>query len=241
MGPWPLEVEEAWPVKEGVLRWSVGLEQQDENVLPFSEEKDRELTRFPILGASLGLGKRVELGALYDYLHLKRPTGSDATGSGDLRLSTKIGITTEQRGWPATGLQITTKLPNADDKSGLGTDETDFYATLLMTKTYSTLTFHLNAGLGIISDPIDGIGQDDVLSYGSAVVFAKRKFGLIAGVFGDALSSANNDRSILKGSIRWHPRRDVTVELSAQTGLTEKSERLAVGCSITIESRVFGE
>jgi hypothetical protein len=227
MGPRPLETEEAWPIEKGTLQLSIGFEYQDDNVLPFStRDRDREFLRLPLIGAAIGIGERVELQALYDVLTLENDV--DESGSGDLRLATKVGIIRESVLLPALGLRFGTKLPNANSDDRLGTDETDFFASVLLTRTLALATMHINAGIAILGDPRPGGGQDDVFSYGIAIVVPTRPLELVVEINGQAFSQENNDRAILRGGTRWNLNNWVVLDLGAGIGLNDDSEDWSV-------------
>ncbi|MBI5287059.1 MAG: hypothetical protein HY878_05670, partial [Deltaproteobacteria bacterium] len=102
LGPRPLDTESAETLKPGEVEVSVGMEYQDGNILPFDTlKRDRELTKFPVIGLALGVDKRVELQVLYDYLSLDETGGRDESGGGDLRLWTKVRIMEEKVDYPA--------------------------------------------------------------------------------------------------------------------------------------------
>lgn len=239
LGPRPLETEEAWPIDKGTLQLSIGIEYQEDNVLPFDTlNRDRELLRAPVVGAALGVSERVEVQALYDFLSLDEDGGNDESGSGDLRLFTKIGIF-EESGYPAVGLRFGTKLPNANRKDRLGTDETDFFASLLFSKNFESAVAHLNAGFALIGDPQPAGGQDDVLTYGLAMVVPVRPVDLVFEVNGQALGKENNDRSVVRGGFRWTVAEGVVLDAAAGVGLGDDTEDWSVTGGLTFYPRLF--
>jgi hypothetical protein len=238
LGPRPLETEEAWPIEKGTVQLSIGFEYQEDNVLPFdTRTRNRELLRFPLIGAAIGIGERVELQALYDILTLEE-RGDDETGSGDLRLATKIGIFKESA-YPAVGLRFGTKLPNANRDDRLGTDETDFFASLLFSKNIERAAVHLNAGLAILGDPRPAGGQDDVFTYGFAVVVPTNPLELVVEINGQAFGQENNDRSLLRGGVRWEIFEWVVLDAAGGIGLTDETEDWSVTGGLTIYPRLF--
>ena len=61
------------------------------------------------------------LAAMLDF------TGEGTTDIDDIVIGTKIRLVPEGAGRPAFGVRFATKLPNASNESGLGTDSMDFY------------------------------------------------------------------------------------------------------------------
>jgi len=138
------------------------------------------LTRLPALGLSVGLSSIAELqidGDFYDHLAItgRKPaplssllevTGDSTHDVSDFVVATKIRVVAEGAARPAFGVRFATKLPNASNESGLGTDSMDFYASLLVAKGIRSVRVVGNLGSGILSDPTNGNRQNDVLTYG---------------------------------------------------------------------------
>src|SRR5262249_28270610 len=97
----------------------------------------------------------------------------------------KVRIAPEGARRPAFGFRFVTRLPNANNETGLGLDTTDFIATVLAGKTTESVRLVGNIGLGILGDPTNGNRQNDVLVYGAsfarAITNAAEVVGEIAG------------------------------------------------------------
>lgn len=144
------------------------------------------LLEVPQVGLSIGVGSIAEIqidGGFYSRLSItERGVGpltdrlqihGDTTSSvDDIVVGAKIKLVGEKAGRPAIGLRLVTKLPNASNESGLGLNTMDFYSTLLIGKTAGSVRFVGNAGLGILSDPIENARQTDVLPYGFSIARA---------------------------------------------------------------------
>jgi hypothetical protein len=144
------------------------------------------LIKVPTLGVSFGLSSIAELridGGLHNGLSITNRVGgpladmTDFTGDHtsdieDITVSTKVRVLSEQPGRPAIGLRFATKLPNAGNESGLGTDTTDFHFQGLIGKTVQSIRIVGNVGLGILGDPTRGDNQNDVLDLGLSVARA---------------------------------------------------------------------
>jgi hypothetical protein len=147
------------------------------------------LLRVAVLGVSVGLGPIVEVqldGGPYNKLsitdRLPAPLSGTVTATGDtthdvedLVFATKIRIVSETPSHPAFGLRFWTRLPNASQESGLGLNTTDFHADFLAGKTVRSVRIVGNLGLGILSDPTNGVNQNDVLDYGASLARAVRE------------------------------------------------------------------
>ena len=93
-------------------------------------------------------------------------TGTSTSDVDDAFIGAKIRLAPETTRRPAFGFRFATKLPNASNESGLGTDTTDFFASLLGAKTVQSVRVVANVGLGILADPTQGNRQNDVFTYG---------------------------------------------------------------------------
>ena len=175
----PLVTEDPETVGAGRILIEAGYDYQRDIEYPVSGLKGH-LTRFPLIGLSLGIGSIGEVqvdGGLYNHLSITdRQTAplsdmlvidGDSTSSvEDLVIGTKVKILSEGAKRPSFALRTATKLPMASNEKGLGLDTLDFYSSLLVAKTIRSVRVVGNIGLGILSDPTRGDGQNDVLTYG---------------------------------------------------------------------------
>ena len=163
---WPVLTEEATNLPWGGYSLSVGVGRadQDSSDLPGG---DGNLWTLPEFHGTLGLGPRAEASFDYELFYLERSGHGDVYESGDLRLWTKFVLFPGDR--QTVSLRFGVKLPNAHDENGLGTDETDFFASLLYGARIGAATATLNAGLGVLGDPERNQQQDDVFTWAAAV------------------------------------------------------------------------
>jgi len=180
----PLVTEDPETIGAGRVLLESGVDFGHEATFPVSGLSG-DLWRVPTLGVSTGISSIAELqidGSLHDRLSIANrkdaplsgsvtSTGDVTTDVGDITLATKIRVVSETSGRPAFGLRFATKLPNASNESGLGTDTMDFHAVLLAAKTIQSIRLVGNMGVAIMGDPTDGSRQNDVLLYG--VSFAR--------------------------------------------------------------------
>ena len=184
----PLVTEDPETIGSGLVLLEGGFDVQREIFYPVSGLQG-DLLRLPTLGVSFGLSSIAELqldGGLYNRLTVKSRTpaplsgmldftGDQTSDVEDIVVGTKIRLFSETAGRPALGVRFATKLPNAGNESGIGTDTTDFFAVLLVGKTVQSVRVVGNAGLGILGDPTRGDRQGDVLLYGLSVARAVRQ------------------------------------------------------------------
>ena len=163
---WPYRTEEASTLGEGRYSLSVGVSRtyQDSSFLPGGHGV---LWTFPEVEGTLGVGPYAEVSFHYPLLWFD-PSGA-GTGdysSGDLQLWTKLAL------FPSVvrslSLRFGVKLPNAPNERGLGTDETDFFASLLLDFRAGPARVSLNGGIGILGSTEVNQDQDDVFTWGTA-------------------------------------------------------------------------
>src|SRR5689334_990105 len=144
----PLVTEDPESIGGGRVLIEAGLDRSLDQVYPVSGLRG-DLWRIPTIGISVGISPIAEIqidGGLYSRLSITErhpaPLSSLVTATGssthdveDVVIATKIRLAPETTGRPAFGFRFGTKLPNASNESGMGTDTTDFLAALLVGKT----------------------------------------------------------------------------------------------------------
>lgn len=219
----PLVTEDPETIGAGRVLLEGGVEYSRDVGYPVSGLRGN-LLRVPLLGISVGVSSIAEIQidqASFSRLDItsRHPapltglvtaTGTSTTDSDDLLIGAKIRIAPEGTRRPAFGFRFATKLPNANNESGLGLDTTDFLASVLAGKTTQSVRIVGNIGFGILGDPTNGNRQNDVLTYGLS--FA-RALTNAAEVVGEINGRANTrsagplpgteSRSIIRMGLRY--------------------------------------
>jgi len=166
------------------------------------------LWRVPTIGISVGVSSIAEVqidGGLHDSLSISSrdphaPLAGMVTATGDTThdiedtlVGMKIRLAPETPTRPALGIRFATKLPNASNESGLGTDSMDFYGSLLGAKTVQSVRVVGNLGVGIMSDPTDGNRQNDVVTYGLSFARAMTQATEVVGEVNGRVSVRSGD------------------------------------------------
>ena len=145
---------------------------------------------------------------------------------------------------PAFGLRFATRLPNASNESGLGTDTTDFYVSALVGKTVRSVRFVGNLGLGIIADPTTGDRQNDVLTYGFSLARAMtNEVELVGEINGRANTRTqalpgSESRSTLRVGARY-TRGPARVDAAALLGMTDLDPSIGFTVGVTYIFNAF--
>ncbi|MCI0337324.1 MAG: transporter [Acidobacteria bacterium] len=184
----PLITEDVEIVKPGSVRFEFGIDFLQDKNFPLSG-LNGDLTRFGVVRLTFGLASNVELetgGVLQNYLSinsqyqpsavpLQLSTGTNSTHDvGDFYLATKIKLRAETERSPAFGFRFGAELPNSNQERGIGVNQTNFFATVIVGKHFGRDDrIHLfgNLGLGILTAPVDSFTQNDVLLYGLAATY----------------------------------------------------------------------
>jgi len=191
----PLTTEDPEPIGAGRLLIEAGIDFAKDQQYPASG-LEGNLWRIPTIGLSFGISSIAELqidGGPFNTLSISdrddlAPLASLLTIDGestsdveDIVIATKVRILSERATRPSFALRFATRLPNAQNETGLGLDTTDFFATVLAAKTVQSIRVVGNIGVGILSDPTRGDRQNDVLMYGMSFARALTDQGELVG------------------------------------------------------------
>jgi hypothetical protein len=158
-------------------------------------------------------------------------------------LATKIKLAREKGVRPALAFKFAVELPNAKHDSGLGNDETQFYASILLSKRLGPTRFLGNIGLAILGNPVYNGRQTDVLTYGAAVLLPLTpKLNLVGEINGRKGPSpervGNEDQSQVRAGIqlqalglRW--------DLGGIAGLKSYDPDSGISCGVTYVFKAF--
>ena len=181
-----------------------------------------DLWRVPALGVSIGISSIAELqiDSGYSRLHAtsREPAplapildfqGDHTSSIEDVVLATKVRVLAEGTNRPSFGFRIATKLPNARNQSGLGTDMTDVSLAMLVGKTIRSIRVVGNLGVAVIGDPTQTAVQDDPAHLRTLIGSRARAGvrcgdgdrGALAGLQRHAAASGREPR----GAARWAP------------------------------------
>jgi len=166
------------------------------------------LLRLPLGGVSIGISSIAEIqidGGFHDHLWIKSRdpgaplayfltvTGDTTHDVDDFVFATKIRIVPETAARPSFGFRFATKLPNANNETGIGLDTTDVFGSVLAAKTVRSVRIVGNAGLAILGDPTRGDRQNDVITYGLSFARALTNAAEVVGEINGRLDTRKGD------------------------------------------------
>lgn len=242
----PLVTEDPEVIGPGRLLLEGGVDVERDVHYPLSGLQGDRLS-VPTFGVSVGLSSIAEFQVDWGLrqrlsiterdpdaplAHLLTVAGTDDTTSDveDVVLATKIRLFGETpTGRPAVGLRFATKLPNASNEAGLGTDMTDFFASLLVAKTIQSIRVVGNGGVAIIGDAAAAEpGQHDLLTFGLSVARAVTTAAELVGEVNGRLNLGTDDpepggenRAVVRLGARY-TRGTVRVDAGVLFGMTPR-------------------
>jgi hypothetical protein len=217
----PLRTADPIPLPHGELSVHVGVDVLGDVEFPLSGLRG-DLAHLPAVGLRLGMGGigELQVGTGFQLLHVRSRTaapldtmlgavGDFTTDVDDPYVAVKIRLDEETKYRPATGLRMVTRLPSSGQESGLGNDTIDFLTYILAAKSVGRTRLLANLGLGILSTPLRGDRQNDVIVYGLAASRPLSERWLLVGevngrrdVTGDT-PIGTEDRSEARLGARW--------------------------------------
>lgn len=250
----PLLTDDAELLGTGRVRAEIGVEFLQGQRYSLSG-LEGDLTRLGVASIQVGVGEYAEFkisGVVQDVLSVSRRedqprfppqfSGNSTNDFGDLVLATKLKLAGEKRRRPAIAFKFAVQLPNAGLASGLGTEQTEFYADLLFKKKLGRAHFLGDLGFAILGSPVLEGRQTDPLTYGAAAIVPLfRDINFVAEVTGrqgpprrlgnENKSQARAGFQIRTGGIRW--------DIAAVAGLKHFDAKSGVVVGATYEFQAF--
>ena len=208
----------------------------------------------PTFGISVGLSSIAELqfdAGFYQRLDIThRDVGAPlaslleiegvrTTDVEDIIVGTKFKILSETPSRPSFGLRLATKLPNASNEKGLGTDMTDFSASLLMAKTVDSIRVVANAGYAILGNPSSVVpDQHDLVTFGLSVARAMTTAAEVVAEVNGRVNPATDptpggeNRAALRAGGRY-TKGTVRVDVGVIIGLTPRDPEIGYTAGFT--------
>jgi hypothetical protein len=129
------------------------------------------LLKIPVMRAYVGIGEIVDV--LVDWrgrLFAAQGTGKHVSDWGDASIGTKVNFLKEKRSQPSLAVMYLVKLPNTSHDELLGSNQTDFFLSLLAAKKFGDVRARVNVGLGILDDPEHTHSQLDIYTMSAALI-----------------------------------------------------------------------
>lgn len=249
----PLRTDDAELLPTGKVRVELGVEFLQEQKYPLSG-LEGNLTRLGVASIQVGVGEYAEFkisGVAQDVLSITERTepvsppsfdGNTTNDFGNLMLATKLKLLGEKESRPAMAFKFAVELPNANQENGLGTDQTQFYSSLLFKKHFGRVQVLADLGLAILGSPVVPGKQTDPFTYGvGTIVRLHPSVNLAAEVYGrqgaegrvgnENLSQFRAGFQFKTGRIRW--------DVAGVKGLKEFDPDSGIVIGATYELQAF--
>ena len=197
----PLITEDVDIISPGSMRIQAGVDFMQRARYPVSG-LEGDLTRAGVIGVNIGLAPNVEVqiqGIAQNFLSINSRTASSIPldlaaaansthDTGDFTLWTKIKLRNESGNWPSVGFRFGVQLPNSNQATGIGLNQTNAYGQVLLGKKFgqnARVNTFANLGIGILNAPMERFSQNDVFTYGLAsIVRINKTFSMVGEVNG---------------------------------------------------------
>jgi len=183
----PLITEDVDIITPGSMRISAGVDFMQRARYPVSG-LEGDLTRAGVIGVAIGLAPNVQVevqGVAQNFLSINSrsvstipldlaATSNSTHDTGDFTLWTKIKFRNESAHAPSIGFRFGVQLPNSNQASGIGLNQTNAYGQVLFGKKFghdARVNTFANLGVGILTAPTQAFTQNDVFTYGFAGIF----------------------------------------------------------------------
>ena len=193
----PLITEDVDIIPPGTIRIEAGIDFLQGAKYPVSGLTG-DLTRVGVIGVNIGLSPNVEFqieGVAQNFLSINSrgpsaiplelaPGVNSTNDTGDFTLATKIKLRAETARGPSLGFRFGVQLPNSNQASGIGLNQTNAFGSILVGKKFGRdgrFNTFCNLGLAILTAPTTLFSQNDVITYGVAGIFRVNKQFSIAG------------------------------------------------------------
>lgn len=249
----PLKTDDAEILTTGRVRAGFGVEFLQGQRFSLSGLRG-DLTRLGVASIHVGVGEYAEFqisGVAQDFLSISGRTepvipptftGDSTNDFGDLILGTKLKLASEKGRRPAMAFKFAVELPNAKHDSGLGTNETEFYSSLLFKKHFGRTQLMADLGFAILGSPVLQGRQTDPFTYGvAAIVPLYRSVNLFAeinGRQGPPRRVGNENKSQARAGIQFRTGR-VCWDIGGVAGLKRYDPKSGIIVGMTYEFQAF--
>jgi hypothetical protein len=249
----PLKTDDAEILDTGKVRIGFGFEFLQGQRYSLSGLRG-DLTRLGVSSIEVGVGEYADFqisGVIQDFLSVSSRaepfippefSGNSTNDFGDLVLGTKLKLAGEKGRRPAVAFKFAVELPNAKHDSGLGTDQTEFYSSLLFKKRFGRSQVLADVGFAILGSPVLQGRQTDPLTYGiAAIVPIHRRVNLVGEIHGRQGPSGrvgNENKSEVRTGIQFWTGR-IRWDLAGVAGLMRYDPKSGIVVGLTYELQAF--
>ena len=171
----------------------------------------------------------------YRYINFKDNEKGSSNGLGDVKVWLGLNPIKETGVCPVMSAAFSIKTESGDRKEELGTGGTDYQITLLLSKTFGSISTIVNLGYTVVGDSPEA-SYRDAFSYNFALKYAIFKRWTIVGeIYGQTNTDkdAARDPWDMLGGFIYDATDSLAIDLGIGTGLTGASPDLRITTGIT--------
>ncbi|MEJ2420715.1 MAG: hypothetical protein P8018_03130 [Acidobacteriota bacterium] len=164
----PLQTEDIWMLPTNGISLQLG-EDYIDGFHSIQDGRQGNLWQDAHMALRWGVSDRMELevdGVPYKRWHADY--GQSDAGVGDFSVFGKFRVWKGKNPGTGFGFRLGVKMPNTPSHKAFGTNQTDFYFSLIGGKGWGRVRVWSNVGIGILDNPFIRQTQDDVLTWGLA-------------------------------------------------------------------------
>lgn len=254
----PLRTPDAEILPAGTARTMVAFDFLQEVTFPASGLTG-DLTSVGVLSSRLAVGKLVEIQteqAIYNFLSVKQQAGGVITPAltgprstrdfGDLSIFTKVRILSEKDRRPAIAFRFGFQMPNSNQARGIGLNTSNLFASVIFQKHIGRANLYGSLGIAILESPTASFTQNDLFTYGAAMLYKISERVNFAGevngryssrvitaalVGTESRSQARFGLQIFAGGFQW--------DVAGVAGLTARDAKTGITFGISRDVRLF--
>lgn len=251
----PLKTDDAKLLAPGAVRIDAGIEFLQNRTFTLSGLRGN-LTSVGVLGVFAGAGSHAEFqvtGTLLNSLAIKERfpapgssaldfSGESTSSIGDFTLAAKFKLLEESGSKPALSFRFGVELPNGSNAKGLSNNQTNFYSSLLLGKSFGKFRTFGNVGLAILDNPTSARSQKDLFTYGWAATYAcTDRLTLVSEINGRTGPGGpgTGDQSQVRLGVRWRAA-GLSWDVAGVAGLAEEDPDSGIVLGVSYKFDIHG-
>ena len=225
----PLKTEDCGTTQQGKFEMEMSVESDK------YKDNSRELNFGGVV--NYGLTEKWDIGLEIPINYLNPDIGRCEKGLGDILLRFKYLVISETDSSPAFLIKPTFKIPNGDDKKGLGSGKSDAGILLALAKSFGSLAVGFNAGYTIVDLPKKKKWDSNVGFFGLGFLHPLSQTFTLAGeltyepVFNDKTTDNASDACV---GLIYNLSDKTALDFSLRVGLSDDSPRYSVVSGVSI-------
>jgi|GEM_PF-2224913 len=210
----------------------------------YEESKEDDYETAAALAGKIGVLDNFDLGIEAPFLFLAPSEGDPVCGSGDLSVKAKALLFDGGEEAPSFALGLSNSVLTGNRDEGLGAEETEFTANFIVSKSFGSVSAHLNAAQTSIGKGEDAVTtfslafENNYVEGANAVAEIVNENSLSTVIDEDTLEEDQEFSSTLHTlfGFNWELTESFTADFGLRLGLSRESFRNSFTAGITYKS-----